>query len=70
MIIQFAANLLNSETDEEFMIVADTAQEAESLGAQYVREQAKKGVTLELTVGRLDGVTSHPTGQVVTLSKV
>jgi hypothetical protein len=42
---QFAANLSNPDTDEEYMNVGNTAEEAEQFGARQVEAEAARGVT-------------------------
>ena len=66
---QFAATLLNHQTGDEYMVVGNTAEEAEAYGTQEVRNQAAKGVMLEMIVGSFGG-SSYPTGQIVKLKNV
>ena len=70
MIKQFAAYLTNAETNDEYMIVANTPEEAEALGARQVKAEAERGVTLEMMLGPLGGPSPHPTGQIVSLDRL
>ena len=70
MVTQFAAHLSNVDTEEESMIVADTAEKAEELGDQQVKAEAARGVRLEMIAGALAGDSPYPTGQVMKVSKV
>jgi hypothetical protein len=64
MFNQFAAFLTNTDTNDEYMIVANTPKEAEAMGARHVKAEAKQGVTLEMILGPLGGPSPHPTGQI------
>lgn len=64
MVNQFAAFLTNADTNDEYMIVANTPEEAEELGAGHVKAEAKQGVTLKMMLGPLGGPSPYPTGQI------
>ena len=67
---QFAAHLTDLASHDEYMIVGNTAEEAEALGARHVEAEAKRGICLEVTLlGPMCGV-SHPTGEVVKMNRV
>ena len=70
MIKQFAAYLTNTDTSDEYMIAANTAEEAEALGTMKAKAEAKQGVTLEMMLGPLVGPSLYPTGQFMRVDRL
>lgn len=70
MVNQFAAHLTNTDTNDEYMIAANTPEEAEAMGARQVTSAAEKGVALEMIIGPLGSASSFPTGQIVRMNRV
>jgi hypothetical protein len=70
MIKQFAAYLTNTDTSDEYMIAANTAEEAEALGTMKVKTEAEEGVTLEMILGPLVGPSLYPTGQFMRVDRL
>ena len=70
MIRPFAAHFTNVDTNDESMIVANSAEEAETLGAEHLKDAAERGIPLEMAVSPCDSFCSYPTGELLSLQKV
>jgi hypothetical protein len=63
----FAAFLKYPDTNDEYMIVTNTAEEAETLGLREVGAAIKKGMRVEICVGQCPS-GSWPLREVIDMS--